>query len=144
MKVVVNDIVEEGFKVEEDIEAARWDLDSLDMKFMNKIHLKCNFLKAGKEIFVKAEIATHRLIKCSRCLQEINQEVAQDFNFCYTITRLGNYLDMDSDIREEILLNYPMKVLCKSDFKGICPHCGINLNFKECQCQNREETHGAS
>ena len=33
-----------------------------------------------------------------------------------------------------------MKRLCKDDCKGLCPHCGKNLNEEECNCKI-ETTH---
>ncbi|MDD5195443.1 MAG: DUF177 domain-containing protein, partial [Candidatus Omnitrophica bacterium] len=47
------------------------------------------------------------------------------------------YLTVDNDIREEVLLNFPMKVLCKPDCKGLCPGCGANLNNEVCKCKQK-------
>lgn len=46
----------------------------------------------------------------------------------------GYQLDVESLIFNEILMNWPMKVLCKADCKGICKMCGKDLNFGECGC----------
>ena len=46
----------------------------------------------------------------------------------------GYELDVDTLINNEILINMPVKVLCKEECKGICPVCGGNLNEKECGC----------
>jgi len=27
-----------------------------------------------------------------------------------------------------------VKLLCRSDCKGLCPHCGRNLNVESCDC----------
>ena len=45
---------------------------------------------------------------------------------------------MDRLIFNEILVNWPAKVLCKSDCKGICPKCGTNLNLATCDCEQGE------
>ena len=47
-------------------------------------------------------------------------------------------LDVDRLIFNEILVNWPAKVLCKSDCKGICPKCGTNLNLATCDCEQGE------
>ncbi|MDD6168654.1 MAG: DUF177 domain-containing protein, partial [Lachnospiraceae bacterium] len=36
------------------------------------------------------------------------------------------------------LVNWPAKVLCKPDCKGICPKCGTNLNLETCDCEQGE------
>lgn len=46
----------------------------------------------------------------------------------------GNQLDIETLIKNEILMNLPEKVLCKDDCKGLCPRCGANLNERDCGC----------
>ncbi len=46
----------------------------------------------------------------------------------------GMKLDVDELVYTEVVLDLPMKHLCKSDCKGICPQCGKNLNEGECDC----------
>ena len=38
----------------------------------------------------------------------------------------------------EILMNWPMQVLCKEDCKGLCPSCGANLNLTTCDCDSTD------
>ena len=47
-------------------------------------------------------------------------------------------LDVDRLIYNEILVNWPAKVLCKPDCKRICPKCGTNLNLENCDCEPGE------
>ena len=46
----------------------------------------------------------------------------------------GYELDTDALVGNEILINWPMKVLCHEDCKGICTVCGKDLNDGECGC----------
>lgn len=46
----------------------------------------------------------------------------------------GYSLDTEALVRDEILVNWPMKILCKEDCRGVCPVCGQNLNERECGC----------
>lgn len=48
----------------------------------------------------------------------------------------GYQLNVETFVYNEILLNWPMKILCKDDCKGICKVCGQNLNLGECGCDN--------
>ena len=43
-------------------------------------------------------------------------------------------VDVSADIKDEILLAVPMKILCSAGCKGLCPGCGIDLNRELCQC----------
>ncbi len=48
----------------------------------------------------------------------------------------GYHLNVDELINNELLLNWPMKILCKEDCKGICKVCGKNLNDGACGCDD--------
>lgn len=41
-------------------------------------------------------------------------------------------------IEQAMLLNLPMKLLCRSDCEGLCPSCGRNLNESSCDCSQEE------
>ena len=47
-------------------------------------------------------------------------------------------LDLSELVRMEVILHMPMKHLCKSDCRGICPVCGRNLNEGDCGCVTKE------
>ena len=62
-----------------------------------------------------------------------NQEVAPDEMDTGFIT--GEELDLGEVIKEQLLLNIPMKPLCRDDCKGICSKCGADLNESPCGCK---------
>jgi uncharacterized protein len=61
--------------------------------------------------------------------------VKEDFEFSYYE---GDRIDLSAIIREQIVLDEPMKHLCREDCKGICQRCGKDLNEGPCGCV---ETH---
>lgn len=136
MKLKVDLINDKGLALEEDVPTSSWDLDSSDIKFKNNLHLSYKIGRRAKEIIVEADIVVQEEIICSRCLNKVPQTARHKFQKSYCVSELGEYLELDKDIREDILLNFPMKVLCKSDCKGICLNCGANLNLGQCKCQN--------
>lgn len=46
-------------------------------------------------------------------------------------------LDLDELLVTDILLELPMKHLCREDCKGLCPKCGKNLNEGPCSCSTK-------
>lgn len=92
------------------------------------------------------------LVPCDRCLKDVmvpielsasqkldfesEQEQKNDPNELSYID--GYDLDVDLMVREEILVNFPSKVLCSEDCKGICRLCGADLNKCECGCDRTE------
>lgn len=55
----------------------------------------------------------------------------------YAVIR-GGLLDLDELIGEEILLSFPMRVLCSPDCPGLCPVCGKPRRLGACGCQTKE------
>lgn len=47
----------------------------------------------------------------------------------------GCSLDVEQLVHNEILIRWPLRVLCKEDCKGICSHCGKDLNDGPCSCE---------
>ena len=47
-------------------------------------------------------------------------------------------LDLDEEIREELLLSFPMRFLCREDCPGLCPKCGKPRREGDCACPTRE------
>ena len=48
----------------------------------------------------------------------------------------GHMVDISDIIYNNIFINLPSKHLCSENCKGLCPHCGKNLNISECSCEN--------
>ena len=82
---------------------------------------------------------------CDRCLKEV--PVVLELQFDRTVVPEAEeqdadelslteerQLDVETFVHNEILVNWPAKILCREDCKGICPVCGQNLNERECGC----------
>lgn len=135
MRIKVEKIKDKAIEVEKEVPASSWEMDSSDITFIDSVCLKSKFLRINEEIIVDSLVTTKREIVCSRCLSQAQQTVGHNFKRAYKISEVGEYLEINDDIREDILLNFPMKVLCKEDCSGICPVCGVNLNQQKCNCQ---------
>lgn len=48
----------------------------------------------------------------------------------------GYHLNVETLIYNEILMSWPMKVLCDENCKGICKQCGANHNQGRCECDD--------
>lgn len=44
-------------------------------------------------------------------------------------------IDLSDALREAVLLELPIKNLCREDCRGICPRCGANRNLDPCACE---------
>jgi len=71
---------------------------------------------------------------CARCLEELYSTEERSYKFDFEIDPSMEYIDLGEEIRQEIIMANPAKILCGKDCKGICPDCGANLNKEECKC----------
>ncbi len=88
-------------------------------------------------------------IPCDRCLEQVaveipyhihrkldmkltDEERVNDLDESSYLT--GMDLDVDRLVYLEVLMGWPLKILCKEDCKGICSRCGQNLNNGSCGC----------
>lgn len=51
---------------------------------------------------------------------------------------VDNIFDLQEYLRQSILVNIPIKPLCDEACRGLCPHCGANLNDGKCECPPEE------
>ena len=73
-------------------------------------------------------------IKIERSLKTEDGQVVIDLDEEDDAFYADHRIDSDRLIYDEILVNWPAKVLCQEDCKGICHVCGQNLNLKSCGC----------
>ncbi len=90
---------------------------------------------------------------CARCACDVKGEFEIDFE--RTVVPKGmvddaeekeeefvvvenGMLDIDEQLSEILLLDFPTRVLCKEDCKGLCQKCGKDLNEGECDCPKKE------
>ncbi|NMB97372.1 MAG: DUF177 domain-containing protein [Clostridiaceae bacterium] len=86
---------------------------------------------------------------CFRCLDDIHgstkiaveEDIFNDDKVTEkddVFTYEGDYLNLDRILLDYIVLNMPMKQICKEECKGLCPICGINLNEATCNCEEEK------
>ncbi len=115
--------------------------------------------KIVRDIRLKGKLDTSLEVPCARCLEPVVQEVARDFDLLYrplgtdagheelSVTdaeaEIGYYqgegLMLEDVLREQVLLALPLKTVCREECKGLCPHCGKNLNEGQCECAEQVE-----
>ena len=51
----------------------------------------------------------------------------------------GYTVDLSEAVKDALVLQLPMRFLCKEDCRGLCPKCGVNLNTGSCSCREGED-----
>jgi len=109
--------------------------------------------KGNQELQITGKMSFQTVIPCSRCLTDVTSKICLDFerNVDMKLSASekmeeldeqnfidGYNLDVDKLVYGEILINWPVKVLCKEDCKGLCNTCGANLNLQTCDCDSTD------
>ena len=112
-------------------------------------------LRTHHGLLVNADIEVQVEAECGRCLEAVPRETVLVLEEeCYptvdpsTGRRLSppeetegvvhidtrQMLDLSEVLRQYLLTSEPLKTLCRSDCRGLCPECGGNLNTEKCKC----------
>jgi len=134
VKIDVNQIPPEGLSLDEEISARALDLDTEVIKLASPVRVRGKVYRITNAVNVKLQLSASMRSICSRCLEEATTDFKKGIELNYQASKQEPFIDLDPDIREEIILDYPVKPLCSADCKGLCPKCGKNLNQGGCSC----------
>jgi len=137
VKIDTRKIPDEGITLVEEFSPAKLDLDTGIIKFSGPIKAKAVVAKSYSAVSVNLALEAPMVITCSRCLEEINTGFNRQLELHYAVDKLEPVINLDPDIREEIILNYQINPLCGIDCKGLCAKCGGNLNNGSCSCKSK-------
>ena len=127
------------------------------------VHVQGQVTNTGDSMLVQGQARGQFAMTCARCLQPMRAEVAAEFQERFrrqggrrhpepaqdrweapvspgeeeddARPYQGDWLDLDAPVREALLLHLPMKPVCEPGCRGLCPHCGANLNETTCDCR---------
>ncbi len=135
MKINLNQIPDEGsFVLEENISPGELDLDTEVIKFKQPIKVRAIASRITNVVSVDLAISSRMTTECSRCLIEVEIGFNKAVKLNYQVESNQRVIDLNPEIREEMVLDYPVKPLCTPDCKGLCAQCGKPLNEGGCSC----------
>ncbi len=135
MKVKIRDIPSEGLELIQSVPPSSLGLSEEDIPVSSLLTVKAHLERFEDTVTVRTEVRGRYSFICARCLDVVENTRLDVFDFDYPVKEERESLDLGEDIRQELILRQPMKVLCRADCKGICLRCGTNLNKEECRCQ---------
>ena len=116
------------------------------------VEVSLSYYRAGTELFFAGDLKTRTQAVCARCAEDV--DVSSDRPFRYVLSPKaigydddlraedlefslyeGDEVDLSPLIREQVLLALPTRPLCQEDCRGLCSHCGVNLNRTTCECR---------
>ena len=131
MNIHVNRVPEEGLKDHATYDPTTMDMDRFDVHLREPFEVDAFIAKADRELVINVDIRCPIVLSCARCLEEFRSTVRADAVFSYKV-KPTDIVDITNDVRQEIILGYPMVPICQPDCKGLCGTCGQNLNLAAC------------
>ena len=135
------------------VEKRTVDFEEMDRgaqeEFPNEIELLFEINKVGHEYFIKTHLQTQARLTCDRCLELFDFDIDDSVNIIFT-SNTGLYTETEDDVYaitdsskqinvadsvwQALQITIPYKHVCSPDCKGLCSHCGTNLNTGTCDC----------
>jgi len=153
--VLLEDILTEGLEKRLKVrEAEAGDL-GLAMPLSTPLGVELTLTRHGGRVLVRGAVRGAATLECSRCLAGFSHPVETELE---THLEIGEKKTADADgelapeeldvqqikngridlrelIAEQVHLAVPLKPLCSEGCRGLCPHCGADLNTESCSCE---------
>ena len=116
--------------------------------------------RKNSDFRLSGEVVGELELECVRCLGQVREPVRRRFDLFFkqrenlsyvehedicleesdtqTSFIVGSELPLNEIMKEQVFLALPMKPLCRSQCRGLCPVCGIHLNEETCECSLQE------
>lgn len=158
MKIIVSKIPDEGIEIHSSENAESLEISPADLMLGDDVHIDATIRREGEIFFIDGSIKTVLRLTCSRCAVYFSYPVDTFFHCreepvtsASTEVELalkrndmdidhyaGDEVEINTLLREQVILSIPMHPLCKPDCRGLCPQCGQDLNIGRCDCQPEE------
>jgi len=157
MRIRVESILEGGKSLHEKIDPASIVLEEPYYSIDEPLTFTGHAIRSGEDIYVKGRLQGAVTSECGRCLKTFAMQIdlpvdsvfvpqredTQDEDEMFEPESNVSYYDGDSidllrELKDTILVNLPIKPVCRPDCKGLCPQCGTDLNKGSCRCEDRK------
>jgi uncharacterized protein len=164
MKIRVDDIPEDGlhlsFSGDEDFLSDALSSISIsgDVKIDPHIQGKLDLFRSDEDVLLLGTVVASMNLICSRCISEFVIKKEMNFDLRFRVGGIEDQLRHGADqpeqdvmflesaeldpaviILQELLLEIPMKPLCRENCAGLCPKCGALKGSPECKCGDERD-----
>ena len=164
MKIRFDDIPEDGLRLsfsgDEDFlsDAVKAISISGDVIVDPHIRGKIDIIRSDEDVLFSGAVVGSMRLRCSRCLSDFTLEKEMNLDLRLrgggldaqfqpgaeqqdedAVFVQGSELDPAEIILQELLLDIPMKPLCREECPGLCPKCGALRGSPECKCGDQRE-----
>ena len=140
IKICISKLSPEGMKISGEVASDFLDLKSEeDIYSIGPVCYELNVQLVHDGVLVSGQLNTTLICRCANCLEEYEMHI-KNSEICHFYEMPNkNEIDLTDDIREDILLSFPLNLKCSENCKGLCLKCGQNLNINSCLCKDDKQ-----
>lgn len=144
LRIPIRSLPPEGVRLAGEMAPADLDIPVDDRtECLAPLHLRLHVHQVHGAVMAQGAVAVQLRRRCDRCLVYYTQDLGEvPVDHPYP-GFAGEVLDLNEDVRDDILLAFPERSLCGPDCRGLCPVCGQNLNVRSCVCAGAPEEDSA-
>ncbi len=129
------------------IESDNLSLNGQDIVFETPFYLKGAVKNIAGVLYMDLSADVSFKTQCARCLDSVSVHHTFEVNEVFSKTEVldsedeitvidsGN-IEMEEVVIKAFIGTIPINYLCSDDCKGLCKHCGCNLNKEICSCED--------
>ncbi len=128
----------------------------LGPEYKGHLRVQATLEKGRRQMLLRVSAAAGAEFICDRCLDTFTRKLETKYIIVYApgdrsmagvqnesneiqiLSPDMNFIDLDEDVRQYLVLDVPQKLLCSEECEGICPQCGARKNTAHCHCTAEE------
>ena len=110
-----------------------------ETKLASPVLFSAGIEKICGQLWVSGKLSFEILEPCSRCLKPVQSKIKHDIDTFIPLSEKEKIIDISDDMREQVAMAMPERIICRGNCKGLCSGCGTDLNEKPCTC-SKEKT----
>ncbi len=163
LRFLVSEITEQGIPCNTDVAVNTIQPPGVEGIPLERVSVSGTIMRVGEDFLFQGHVRGVFVHACDRCLElaeaPFDAVVLWTFKEGLAPTAAGQWGDIESadgadagdlcyfqgpdidlgpQVWEEAVLSAPVKYLCRNACRGLCPHCGANLNEQTCDCVKEE------
>lgn len=151
-------VIRDGMRSSVELEGLA--LDDSDLNLAAPVDGRVDFQNSGDLLNIKGHARAVLRLQCARCLADVDVAVAMQIDERLPLEQVTHpdrpveegaegeivvsevvhleagrpILNMDELLRQQVVMEVPIRALCSETCKGLCQNCGADLNRGPCGC----------
>lgn len=153
--LVLDELQEGRNELHFEVCAGDLDLTDADLEFASPLAVDLTVGRALQTFSFSGVVAARLRSECCRCLAPTTSSVRAELRFLLQRRQASaeeveavaeetdvdlvdpgaKEIDLAQRLHDALVLEVPLRVYCRPDCKGLCSHCGQDLNVGACACE---------